>query len=368
MSTISPAHSPSPPFSIQQPRRLHTPPTALLSPHRPSRLLSTETLLKPNPSSCELHSIPSSLPNYTATPPPPQPQPTPVSPSLNMSVVSLLGVIFKNNPARLADKYELEITFECLEQLEKDLEWKLIYVGSATSTQYDQELDSLLVGPIPVGVNKFVFEADPPNTTNIPSNEVLGVTVVLLTCAYDGREFIRVGYYVNNEYDSAELTADPPAQPILERIRRNILAEKPRVTRFAIKWDSEASAPAEFPPEQPEADLQADEEEYGAEEAEEEAEEEAAAAEEESAAAANADGDADMAGTADATAAEDDEATDDGSVDLEDESEDELAEEEEFEGEGEGEGEAADGDDAMEVDDKPAAAGPSASKQQVAAN
>lgn len=153
-----------------------------------------------------------------------------------MSVVSLLGVNILNNPAKFTDKYVFEITFECLEQLEKDLEWKLTYVGSATSDQYDQELDSLLVGPIPVGVNKFVFEADAPDTKRIPDADVLGVTVVLLTCAYDGREFIRVGYYVNNEYESEELSADPPAKPIIEKIRRNVLADKPRVTRFAIKW------------------------------------------------------------------------------------------------------------------------------------
>jgi histone chaperone ASF1 len=60
--------------------------------------------------------------------------------------------------------------------------------------------------------------------------------VILLTCAYDDREFVRVGYYVNNEYDSDELKADPPAKPIIERIRRNVLDTKPRVTRFAIKW------------------------------------------------------------------------------------------------------------------------------------
>lgn len=119
---------------------------------------------------------------------------------------------------------------------EPDLEWKLTYVGSATSDQYDQELDTLLVGPIPVGVNKFIFEADAPDTKRIPDAEVVGVTVVLLTCAYDGREFVRVGYYVNNEYETEELNADPPAKPIIEKIRRNILAEKPRVTRFAIKW------------------------------------------------------------------------------------------------------------------------------------
>ncbi|KAI1385413.1 histone deposition protein Asf1 [Hypoxylon trugodes] len=271
-----------------------------------------------------------------------------------MSVVSLLGVNILNNPAKFTDNYVFEITFECLEQLEKDLEWKLTYVGSATSDQYDQELDSLLVGPIPVGVNKFIFEADAPKTTRIPDADILGVTVVLLTCSYDGREFVRVGYYVNNEYETDELNADPPAKPIVEKIRRNVLADKPRVTRFAIKWDSEASAPPEFPPEQPEADLQPDEDEYGADELDEDAEEEEGAevaadnTAEASATAAAADGDAEMAGVEEnGEPAEEDEVSDEGSVDLENESEDELEEEVE--------GEAADGgDDAMEVDDKPA--------------
>lgn len=36
-----------------------------------------------------------------------------------MSVVSLLGVEVKNNPARFDEPYEFEITFECLEQLQK---------------------------------------------------------------------------------------------------------------------------------------------------------------------------------------------------------------------------------------------------------
>ncbi|KAH7156840.1 histone chaperone [Dactylonectria macrodidyma] len=269
-----------------------------------------------------------------------------------MSVVSLLGVKVLNNPAKFIDKYEFEITFECLEQLEKDLEWKLTYVGSATSDQYDQELDSLLVGPVPVGVNKFIFEADAPNTSRIPDIDVLGVTVVLLTCAYDGREFIRVGYYVNNEYDSEELNSEPPAKPIIERVKRNVLAEKPRVTRFAIKWDSEASAPAEFPPEQPEADLEADGEEYGAEEAEEEAAEAAAAKKE-----VQPGDDAEMAGVEtendNENGQEEDEMSEDGSVDIEGESEDELEEEEEVEGEIDGAG-----DDAMDVDsaEKPTAA------------
>ncbi|TGZ83783.1 histone deposition protein Asf1 [Ascodesmis nigricans] len=194
-----------------------------------------------------------------------------------MSVVSLLDVKILNNPTRFTDKYRLEITFECLESLQKDLEWKLTYVGSATSSDHDQELDSLLVGPIPTGVNKFIFEADPPNISKLPTSELLGVTVVLLTCAYDGREFVRVGYYQNNEYDSEELQNAPPKTVQPERLVRNMLAEKPRVTRFAIKWDTEDSAPPEFPPEQPGVDdLEDDEDRYAAEEAELEAAKEAA--------------------------------------------------------------------------------------------
>ena len=107
---------------------------------------------------------------------------------------------------------------------------------NTSRSEHDQELDSLLVGPIPVGVNKFIFEADSPDLKRIPTSEILGVTVILLSCSYDDREFVRVGYYVNNEYDNEEMNDDPPAKPVIEKVRRNILAEKPRVTRFAIKW------------------------------------------------------------------------------------------------------------------------------------
>lgn len=207
-------------------------------------------------------------------------------------------------------------------------------------SEHDQELDSLLVGPIPIGVNKFVFEADPPSLSKIPSSEILGVTVILLTCSYDGREFVRVGYYVNNEYEDEQLSVEPPAKPVIEKVRRVILAEKPRVTRFGIKWDSEESAPAEFPPEQPEADQAEDDEtKYGAEELEEGvAEEEGVELEVEGEKVPVEGEDAEMEGIEGEKKAEveDDAASDAGSEDLEAESsgsEDEEEEEEEGEGE-----------------------------------
>ncbi|KAK9465960.1 anti-silence-domain-containing protein [Lipomyces arxii] len=158
-----------------------------------------------------------------------------------MSIVSLLGINVLNNPAAFSAPYEFEITFECLEPLKEDLEWKLTYVGSSLSLEHDQLLDSILVGPVPVGINKFLFEADPPSPELIPVAELVSVTVILLTCSYNGKEFVRVGYYVNNEYDTEELRENPPNKVQIEHVMRNVLAEKPRVTKFSIEWDNDGN-------------------------------------------------------------------------------------------------------------------------------
>jgi histone chaperone ASF1 len=90
-----------------------------------------------------------------------------------------------------------------------------------------------------------VFQADPPDTTRIPEQDALGVTIVLLTCSYKGQEFVRVGYFINNEYTDPELKENPPAKPLFDKMSRNILASKPRVTRFKINWDDTNNAEEE---------------------------------------------------------------------------------------------------------------------------
>mmetsp|Transcript_21946 Transcript_21946/g.37496 ORF Transcript_21946/g.37496 Transcript_21946/m.37496 type:complete len:197 (-) Transcript_21946:394-984(-) len=161
-----------------------------------------------------------------------------------MACVNITNVSVLDNPARFDNPFQFEVAFECIAPLADDIEWKLVYVGSAESDQYDQMLDSVLVGPMAVGGYKIVFQADPPNPNKIPANDLLGVTVILLSCYYKEREFIRVGYYVNTEYDTAELNEAPPEQPVFERIVRNILVDKPRVTRYQIDW---SDGPSEAP-------------------------------------------------------------------------------------------------------------------------
>lgn len=159
-----------------------------------------------------------------------------------MAAASISGVTVVNNPAPFTDPIVLEVTYDCLTHLCDDLEWKVIYVGSAESEEHDQVLDSAFVGPVVPGTFKFTMEAPAPDPDKIPAADIVGVTALLLTGSYKGKEFVRVGYYVNNEYPEGDEyhKADPqPNPPLIDRLERNILAAQPRVTKFAIPFDDD---------------------------------------------------------------------------------------------------------------------------------
>lgn len=123
-----------------------------------------------------------------------------------------------------------------------DLEWKVIYVGSAESSEHDQVLEEVVVGPVPVGVHRFELEADAPNSAVLDPQQALGVTVVLIACSYQEQEFVRIGYYVNNELPSSSPEDDPALLPDpipWNQVVRTTLADKPRVTRFPIVWQKQ---------------------------------------------------------------------------------------------------------------------------------
>ncbi|KAI2805878.1 hypothetical protein RDWZM_009450 [Blomia tropicalis] len=153
-----------------------------------------------------------------------------------MAKAQIVNIVVLDNPSLFFNPFQFEITFECIEDLKDDLEWRIIYVGSAESEDYDQVLDTVFVGPVPEGRHMFVFQANSPDPAKIPVADAVGVTVVLLTCSYRGKEFVRVGYYVNNEYTEPELRENPPSVPQFDKLQRNILATDPRITKFKINW------------------------------------------------------------------------------------------------------------------------------------
>jgi len=155
--------------------------------------------------------------------------------------INLLNIRIIDNPTKFSNPFQFEIHLECVSPISDDLEWRLTYIGSAENEMCDQILDKIFLGPLVVGQFKFVFEAPAPDWTKIPEQDLLGVTVVLLTGHFKNQEFVRVGYYVNNEYEEKELQENPPAKFNLDKVVRCVLEDAklgcPRVTQFPIQWE-----------------------------------------------------------------------------------------------------------------------------------
>ena len=157
-----------------------------------------------------------------------------------MASVNVLNIIPKTTINKFTDPFSFEIIFEVLSELKKEMEWKMIYIGSAEDKKYDQILETIEIdGPFQLGSMKFEFVGDAPDISKIPETEILGVTAVILCCSYNNQEFFRCGYYLNNLYDNEEMNFNPPEKVDTSHILRSLLADKPRITRFDIDWDNE---------------------------------------------------------------------------------------------------------------------------------
>ena len=157
-----------------------------------------------------------------------------------MASINILNIIPNNTTSKFTDPFSFEIIFEVLSNLKKEIEWKMIYIGSAEDKKYDQILETIEIdGPFHLGSMKFEFTGEAPDISKIPESEVLGVTAIILCCSYNNQEFFRCGYYLNNIYDNEEMNINPPEKVDKDRIIRSLLADKPRITRFDIDWDNE---------------------------------------------------------------------------------------------------------------------------------
>lgn len=77
--------------------------------------------------------------------------------------------------------------------MEKELEWKVIYVGSAESCEYDQILEHFYMQDLnSKGKRTFEIEVEPPDPLKIPTVEdLVGVSIIMIPAFYRGQEFFR---------------------------------------------------------------------------------------------------------------------------------------------------------------------------------
>ena len=162
-----------------------------------------------------------------------------------MAEVAITSVDVKNNPAPFGDDIELEVQYECLSALKDDLEWKVVYVGSAEDESMDQVLDSAFVGPVQPGSYKFAMKAPAPDAGRIPAGDVVGVTALLLTCSYQvGRGICHKGGNGGRGKERGRSpqpgvcsrTSPPPSQPQTPRLPNAPLRTLLNRARSSCAW------------------------------------------------------------------------------------------------------------------------------------
>jgi histone chaperone ASF1 len=137
------------------------------------------------------------------------------------------------NPDYFSHKFTFRMKLDVLADLPAPVDIRFVWVGSARSSQFDQLLDEMEVGPLAVGLNEFTVDVEPPKKELIPADELVAVTVLQISFSFQGAEFISVSYYVNVEYfDGARKTAtrDP------NLLGRCVLITKPAVTTREVNW------------------------------------------------------------------------------------------------------------------------------------
>lgn len=84
-----------------------------------------------------------------------------------MSSVNVTNVIPHNTKGPFSTPFKFDISFECYSPISDGnfssslvIEWKIIYIGSASDEKYDQVLDTVEVGPLACGSMKFTFEVE----------------------------------------------------------------------------------------------------------------------------------------------------------------------------------------------------------------
>lgn len=141
-----------------------------------------------------------------------------------------------NNPSKFSDALSWKMRVVVLDNLPEPVTVSFIWVGSANSSNYDQQLDEFDIGPFPVGTSEFTLDCDGPKSFLVPSEELFGVTVLQIIFSYQKQVFLRVGYYARVAYWDDNLNACPPAVVDDNALGKSLIMNQPVITTVPIVW------------------------------------------------------------------------------------------------------------------------------------
>jgi len=150
-----------------------------------------------------------------------------------MNPIEILSVKVQNNFVDIKKNFIFEIFYEVKKLVNKNYTLKIIYVISPEDEKKDQELEIFEIPAFKLGKFKMILKTRSPNYENFSIKEIIGITAIILTLAYEKKELLRIGYYINNDCPE-DITENLNKNSKNEEIKiiRKILTEEPRITYF----------------------------------------------------------------------------------------------------------------------------------------
>jgi histone chaperone ASF1 len=154
-------------------------------------------------------------------------------------MLRITNILLSDKSEPFLSPINLEIFYETFSTLQLPVTFKIIYIGSIESSQYDQILLSLEKPITHIGEEKLSLMAVSPNPDLIPTLEdLLGMSALMVSCSYNNQEFFRCSYYVRNDYIS-EIDVNQIQQKnlICQNVFRCFFTAKPKIIINDIDWN-----------------------------------------------------------------------------------------------------------------------------------
>lgn len=155
-----------------------------------------------------------------------------MNPAVQLLELELLG----DNPGPYAAPLHFRARVESSHAFTEPISVSFLWVGSATSSEFDQSLDVFDVGPLCEGVTDFELVCDGPDPFEVPQDELIGLTVLIISFQFRQQEFLRVAYYCQAAYFTPQLNEHPPHPLQPDALGRFVVMPQPVVTATPINW------------------------------------------------------------------------------------------------------------------------------------
>ncbi|MES1922518.1 Histone chaperone asf1, partial [Bonamia ostreae] len=168
----------------------------------------------------------------------------------NFAMIDLKKITLVNeNQIKYRDPFLLHLELHCYEPglpPNSTIIFDISFVSPSNEKEFEQKLGKFEIGSIRTGFNTFDLKVEGPDHSIVPEVDRFDISALIISCSYLDQEFVRVGYFVSF-YVAEEMKEqiETMEKISVEDVRRKILENDVRVTRFSIDWNKSKLANSE---------------------------------------------------------------------------------------------------------------------------